>query len=854
MMRRLSSLLLFALALSLLAAACAPPTPEVIRETVVATKVVEKVITPTPPPAAAVSGGVFDAEDGEALEAVLVELHDTSLEATSDTSGAYTIGDVSLGGQNVVVDSADYVFNRKEVSVDRAGITVEVDDMFLIRIASPERVDDDEGGCVTAWDGKTRVCIPAGALSEPTGISVTPIKSEKHLPAALPEGRPVLAIVDLRPDGTTFSPPAEIRFDLPAQPKYREGDELDIVQFNKATLAWDYPPAGIAKVNPDERTATGHLSHFSIFILVGPETTPAPTPTPTLTPTTTPTHTPTSAPTYTPTRTPTPRPADVRLISELQISNLSPLVGESVKATFRVRNYGDQTFTATKFLVKGRGPDNSIQDFRPMDNFSLDPGAEYTYAEYRSFSAPGEYWFTPHYSPDGANWLDITWPDGRTSYVYITVQAPNELPVANADGPYQAVTGEYITFTGEKSYDPDGEIVSWQWDFGDGSPGYGQVEIHYYGKPGVYNVTLTVTDDDGASDSHTTWAEIGEPVPPVADADGPYWGVVGEYITFTGEKSYDRDGEIVSWHWDFGDGSTDYGQVVTYAYEEPSTYNVTLIITDNDGASDSDTAAAEIGKPIEPPVADADGPYEGWVDEYIRFTGEKSYDPDGKIVSWQWDFGDGSKGSGEVVTHVYKEPGDYKVTLTVTDDDGASDSDTTWAEIGGPPTVILTTIEAEDGHVRSDGTVNPYPNVGDTEGNVGAQAFLSFDISGISADSTILGVKVDFSHYDTLGDPFGSLGDGCLRAYSHDYGALDTKDYFGGTPLGAIIRWCSTSELSTPHDDPDVASALQAKLGNPRFQMRLQFKSPETDGDKVADMVRFGAVRLTVTYQTTIEW
>lgn len=112
----------------------------------------------------------------------------------------------------------------------------------------------------------------------------------------------------------------------------------------------------------------------------------------------------------------------MHLISDLEISNRRPLVGESVKAIFSVRNDGQQTFEAVKFLVKGRGPGDSMQDFRPIDNFSLDPGAERTYSEYRSFSAPGRYWFTPYYSPDGVNeWHDITWPDGRTSYVYINV-------------------------------------------------------------------------------------------------------------------------------------------------------------------------------------------------------------------------------------------------------------------------------------------------------------------------------------------------------------------------------------------------------------------------------------------------
>ena len=131
-------------------------------------------------------------------------------------------------------------------------------------------------------------------------------------------------------------------------------------------------------------------------------------------------------PTATPTNTPTePPPADVRLISKLRLSNTTPNVGESVNATFTVRNNGGQTFTARYFGVKGRGPNDSLQDFPWIEKVSIAPGAEYTYSRGRSFSIPGEYRFTPHYnSPDGTQWIDITWPDGRTSYVYITVHAP----------------------------------------------------------------------------------------------------------------------------------------------------------------------------------------------------------------------------------------------------------------------------------------------------------------------------------------------------------------------------------------------------------------------------------------------
>lgn len=226
--------------------------------------------TPTKESLGAVSGGVFDADTGQGLDEVWVAVHGTSLGDTTDTSGLYVIHNVPLGAHDVVVDSDDHVFNAKEVSLDMAG-TRAVDDIFLTQLAPPERIDDDDGGYIVAPDGRTTVYVPPGALPRPTDISITPIRRVEDLPAPPPPGRPVLAMLDLRPDGMTFSKPVEIAFDLPPRPKYREGDELDILQFNKAALTWDYPPAGIATVNPDEVTATGELSHFSIFILVGPE-------------------------------------------------------------------------------------------------------------------------------------------------------------------------------------------------------------------------------------------------------------------------------------------------------------------------------------------------------------------------------------------------------------------------------------------------------------------------------------------------------------------------------------------------------------------------------------------------------
>lgn len=163
--------------------------------------------------------------------------------------------------------------------------------------------------------------------------------------------------------------------------------------------------------------------------------------------------------------------------------------------------------------------------------------------------------------------------------------------------------------------------------------------------------------------------------------------------------------------------------------------------------------------------------------------------------------------------------------------------------------VILTGLTSEDGFVTSAGNTNPNPNVGDNESNQAVQAFVSFDMTAIPAGATITKVVVDFSGYDTLGNPF-SLADGCLRAYAQSYGTVDAGDYFpSGDPTGAYIRWCGPAELSAASENADMKTLVQSLVGSSRLQLRLQFKSPNPSANGVADMVRFGTIKLIVTYQ-----
>lgn len=162
--------------------------------------------------------------------------------------------------------------------------------------------------------------------------------------------------------------------------------------------------------------------------------------------------------------------------------------------------------------------------------------------------------------------------------------------------------------------------------------------------------------------------------------------------------------------------------------------------------------------------------------------------------------------------------------------------------------VVMNSLTGEDGYVTSGGNVYAFPNVGDSSDGQAAQAFVSFDMTAIPAGANIVKVIVNFSDYDTLGDPWG-LSDGCLRAYSQNYGAVDAGDYFGGAPSGAYIRWCGAGELSSASEEADMKTLVQSLVGSSRLSLRLQFTSPNPSANAIGDMVRFGTVKLTVTYQ-----
>ena len=280
--------------------------------------------------------------------------------------------------------------------------------------------------------------------------------------------------------------------------------------------------------------------------------------------------------------------------------------------------------------------------------------------------------------------LTVTDDDGNMGTATKTLTILNRAPTAAFTWMPPEPTGvDLVRFNGSTSDDPDGVIMNYTWDFGDGATGYGLNTSHLYMDSGIYNVTLTVTDDDGASSTKVNEVEIGNALPIPTIVFSPEEPTTADEIFFNASGSIDPDGEIVNYTWDFGDGTVGYGAVPLHSYADNGTYNITLIVTDDR----NDTASTSINimvTNVPPQVTFSYQPSKPDDISQVQFTDE-SFDPDGTIVSWEWTFGDGTTSTNKNPQHTFSNNNIYGVTLTVTDDDGATNMTTMDIEIFNVP-------------------------------------------------------------------------------------------------------------------------------------------------------------------------
>ena len=166
-------------------------------------------------------------------------------------------------------------------------------------------------------------------------------------------------------------------------------------------------------------------------------------------------------------------------------------------------------------------------------------------------------------------------------------------------------------------------------------------------------------------------------LPPVASFTfSPSPAGVGTIVTFDASASADSDGVIVGYQWDLdGNGTIDATGVTTsYVYSTPATYQVQLTVTDDDGATGSQTRAVSVVATANqsPNASFSASPNPAQPNQWISFDGSASSDPDGTIVSYAWTFGDGDTATGSTSFNSYTTAGTYTAQLVVTDDDGAT--------------------------------------------------------------------------------------------------------------------------------------------------------------------------------------
>ena len=333
-----------------------------------------------------------------------------------------------------------------------------------------------------------------------------------------------------------------------------------------------------------------------------------------------------------------------------------------------------------------------------------------------AFQQPGTFNISLTVIDDSNNKDTVIYPVTVSGEEGIDSSSSHLPPVANFSYmPGQPQSGETVMFDGTTSSDLDGTITAYAWDFdGNGEfDNFQNIASYVFLASGTYNVSLTVTDDEGNSDTAIYSIVVtGEPQEPVSSPIAsfqmsPAEPETGGIITFNGTSSIDLDGLVESFAWDFDeDGIPDStAPIAEYAFASAGLYSVTLIVMDNDGNTDSVTQTVEVSPPLPtsasviPPIADfAYLPAEPEAGAIILFNATLSTDLDGQITTFAWDFDEDGKAdsAAAIVNYSFPENGVYDVSLTVTDDSGSTDMLTLQVVVGSgdtaPPSTPSTLI------------------------------------------------------------------------------------------------------------------------------------------------------------------
>jgi len=266
--------------------------------------------------------------------------------------------------------------------------------------------------------------------------------------------------------------------------------------------------------------------------------------------------------------------------------------------------------------------------------------------------------------------------DGNLSNTYILdIIVKNNPPIAILSAfPNPALSKTQINFFGNTSYDLDGNITKYAWNFGDGtiiSQGR-TTESHVYSRPGVYQASLTVTDNIGDTSTANLLITVTNRSPVARITYTSLTVKAPGSLTFNGDTSSDEDGIIVSYSWSVAGSIVASTPNAAISFTTEGSYIVSLTVTDDFGATNTSSVTVNVTAPdnILPLAILAVDKNSGIINDTFTFDVSSSRDPDGSIVLYQLDFGDGTFTqfvNPSLVSHVYKTVGKYTAKLIVTD-------------------------------------------------------------------------------------------------------------------------------------------------------------------------------------------
>lgn len=279
----------------------------------------------------------------------------------------------------------------------------------------------------------------------------------------------------------------------------------------------------------------------------------------------------------------------------------------------------------------------------------------------------------------------------------------NHAPTAVINTPI--ISGLAVNFDASQSTDPDsGTTLTYLWNFGDGQTSTLMSPAHTYARSGTYTVTLSV-NDGSLTDMDTMPITVLKPnSAPVAVIAAPV--INGLSVNFDGSQSSDPDLDLLTYLWDFGDGQTSTQINPTYLYAQKGNYVVTLTVSDGELTHQA-TANISLNQApqaiIVAPVINA---------LTVDFD-SSSTDPDGDMLTYLWNFGDGATSNLKNPSHSYAQAGSYTVSLNVSDG-SLNDSDSLTLLVESQLTENLW-IEAENNSY----IISPMRELNDTNASGG---------------------------------------------------------------------------------------------------------------------------------------